>query len=172
MPVERFAEDDAEAQPEDAQVTSAEDHNTAQRAGWLAKLLWVGGSGVALTGILLACFLLTGVLGRPKAGVSEGEGTLVLLDEQTVNLAEPGRRLEVRIVLEASSPEFAALLRRRTAQLADTAITVLGSKTPEQLDTELERNRLKRELADAVGQRVRSDEAHITSVYFTRFYYE
>jgi flagellar basal body-associated protein FliL len=172
MPVERFTEEEGEDRAQESDAPSAEDRNTSRTRWWLTRLVFAAGGTAGLAGILLACFLLTGVLGRPNAGVAAHDGVLVALEEQTVNLAEPGTRLDVRIVFEASSPEFAALLRRRTAQLADIAIAVISTKTPGQLDSDLERNRLKRELADAVGQHVRSDEAHITNVYFTQFYYE
>jgi flagellar basal body-associated protein FliL len=89
-----------------------------------------------------------------------------------VNLTDPGARLDVRIVFEASSPEFCAILRRHDVQLADIAISVISTKRVDELDSELDRNRLKRELADAVSQRLRSDTAHIANVYFTRFYYD
>jgi len=172
MPVERFTEDESNEQAPGGDATSAVDPNTSAGRGWLRRLVLPTSAGAVLGIGLLACFLLTGVFGRSGAGVSERNSTLVSLEEQTINLAEPGTRLEVRIVFEASSPEFAAKLRWRSVQLADTAISVINTKTLGQLDTELERNRLKRELADAVGQRVRSDEAHIANVYFTRFYYE
>jgi len=172
MPIERFAEDDEKQDAESADASGAADPNTSPKRKWTRKVAIPAGGVAALGAALLAYFLLTGSLGRPNSGAFGQNSLLVTLQEQTVNLAEPGTRLEVQIVFEASSPEFAALLRRRTAQLADIAITVIGTKTVGQIDSELERNRLKRELADAVGQHLRSDEAHITNVYFTRFYYE
>jgi flagellar basal body-associated protein FliL len=170
MPVERFTEsgdaDEADAAPRDEAVP-----NTGSARRLLKRLKLPAGVGVCLAVGILAYFLLTGPLGRPRTGMPAGDVLLVQLDPQTVNLAEPGMSLEVQMTFEASSPEFGALLRRRTAQLADIAITVISTKTVSELDSELERNRLKRELADAVAQRVRSDEAHVTNVYFTRFHY-
>lgn len=172
MPVEKFSGEGETAQSGAAEASSDEGVlNTGGGRALLGRLKIPAGVGVALALVVLAYFLLTGHWGRPKTGSSGGDGTLVLLEPQTISLAEPGTRLDVRIVLEASSTEFSVLLRRRTAQLADIAITVISTKRIGELDSELERNRLKRELADAIGQRLRSDDAHITNVYFTRFYY-
>jgi flagellar basal body-associated protein FliL len=172
MPVEKFSAD-AEAAKDETDETAADEavRNTRAGRGVLQRLKVPAGVGAALAALILACFLLIGDRDRPKMGVSGGDATLVQLEPQIVNLAEPGQSLDVRIVFEASSPEFAALLRRRTAQLADISIGVIGTMTVNDLDTELERNRLKRALADAIGQRLRSDDAYITNVYFTRFYY-
>jgi len=170
MPVERFTENDeaseAEATPRDEAVL-----DTGRGRGLFRRLRFPAGIGVGLAIGILAHFLLTVPLGRPRTGLSPAENLLAQLGPQTVNLAQPGTSLEVQITFEASSPEFAALLRQRTAQLADVAIAVISTKVVDELDTELERNRLKRELADAVAQRLRSDEAHVTNVYFTRFHY-
>ena len=172
MPVEKFSADADAAEDETDEVAADEGvRNTRAGRGIFQRLKVPAGVGGALAVLILAYFLLIGDQGRPKTGVSGGDATLVQLEAQTINLAEPGQSLEVRIVFEASSPEFAGVLRRRTAQLADISIGVISTKTVGELDTELERNRLKRALADAIGQRLRSDDAHITNVYFTRFYY-
>jgi len=171
MPVERFNEDDEAAAQEGDASAGAGDSDTSC-AGRLLRRLKFPVSLVIAAGVgFLACFLLTGGGERPKAGRSADDGLLVALEPQVVNLTEPGARLDVRIVFEASSPEFCAILRRRDVQLADIAISVISTKRADELDGELDRNRLKRELADAVSQRLRSDTAHITNVYFTRFYY-
>ena len=170
MPVERFTESDeaseAEGTPRDEAV-----RDTGR--GWrlLGRFKFPAGVGVGLAIGILAHFLLTVPFGRSGTGVSAANDQLVQLGPQTVNHAEPGPSLEVQITFEASSPEFSAVLERRSAQLADIAITVISAKTTDEIDTELKRNRLKRELADAVAQRLRSDEAHVTNVYFTRFHY-
>lgn len=171
MPVERFSEDDEVAGQQGDASAGAGDSDTSC-AGRLFRRLKFPVSLVIAAGIgFLACFLLTGGAERAKGGRSTEGGLLVALEPQVVNLAEPDARLDVRIVFEASSPEFCALLRRHEVQLADIAISVISTKRADELDGELDRNRLKRELADAVSQRLRSDTAHITNVYFTRFYY-
>jgi flagellar basal body-associated protein FliL len=171
MPVERFSEGDETAGQEGGASAGAADSDTSG-AGRLLRRLKFPVSLVIAVGVgFLACFLLTGGSERPKTGPSGEGGLLVALEPQTVNLTEPGARLDVRIVFEASSPEFCAVLQRRDVQLADIAISVISTKHVDELDSELDRNRLKRELADAVSQRLRSDTAHITNVYFTRFYY-
>jgi flagellar basal body-associated protein FliL len=171
MPVEKFSAEAESAQGTTDEV-SADEAVPDSRAsrGVFRRLKASAGVGVALAALILACFLLIPHLGRPRTGLS-GHDTLVRLEPQMVNLAEPGCSLEVRIVFEASSPAFAALLQQRGAQLADIALGVISTKTIGELDTELDRNRLKRELADAVGQRLRSGDAYIANVYFTRFYY-
>jgi len=172
MPVEKFSEDDdprrssTGAAPDDAGLSNTRGARPARN-----RLTTPVGVGIALGCLVLAYFLLIGPGERPRTGSSGGDGTLVRLEPQTINLAEPGTSLEVRMVLEASSPEFAQLLCRRTAQLADVALTLVSTKKVAELDCEVGRSRLKRELADAISQRFRSDDARITNVYFTQFYY-
>ncbi len=180
MPVERFsAEEETRSSGGPSVRTDEGVLNTRPSRGLAERLKFPAGVGVAVAALILAWFLLTEHRGRPGTSPPQGTGTMVVLDPQRVNLAEPGTSLDVRIVFEASSPRFAAVLRTRTAQLADIAITVINGKTIEDLDTDVERNRLKRELADAAG-RYRylgsndadvADDAHIANVHFTRFYY-
>jgi flagellar basal body-associated protein FliL len=171
MPIERFSEDEEAAGPQGGASAGAADSDTSFGKRLLRRLKFPVSLGIAVGVGFLACFLLTAGSERPTAGPSAEGSLLVALEPQVINLAEPGARLDVRIVFEASSPEFCAILRRHDMQLADIAITVVSTKRPDDLDSELDRNRLKRELADAVSQRLRSDTAHITNVYLTRFYY-
>ena len=172
MPVEKFSADDEPRQR--ARPTEPADEEVSNTRGTptpLKRLKTPLSVSVALALLILAYFLLIGIRDRPGTGVPEDETTLVPLEPQTVNLAEPGMSLEVRIVFDTSSPAFSRLLRRRTAQLADIAIAVISAKEMSELDSEVERTRLKRELADAISQHLRSDDARITNVYFTRYYY-
>lgn len=180
MPIERFgAEDETSSSGGPAGRADEGVLNTRRSRGLPERVKFLAGVGLALVAFILAWFLLIEHRGRPSTSRPQGTGTMVVLEPQMVNLAEPGTSLEVRIVFEASSPEFAAALRTRTAQLADIAISVINDKTIGELDSDVERNRLKRELADAAG-RYRylgsadadiANDAHITNVHFTRFYY-
>lgn len=172
MPVEAYADDDESSGANEAGTPAGDGVlNTGGGRGLLKRLKVPAGVGIALGLLILAYFLLTHRGEQSGTGLSGDGGMLVRLEPQTINLAEPGTSLEVRIVFEASSPEFCGLLQRRGAELADVAITVIGAKRIGELNTELNRNRLKRELADAISQRLRTDDAHITNVYFTQFYY-
>jgi flagellar basal body-associated protein FliL len=172
MPIEAYMDEGKSSGADDAGKTAGEGVPNTGRFRKLFKRLKVpGGVGIALGMAILAYFLLTHGGQQAGTGLSGDGNALVQLESQTVNLTEPGTCLEVQIVFEASSPEFGGLLRRRTAELADIAIAVIGAKKIGELDSELERNRLKRELADAIGQRLSASDGHITNVYFTHFYY-
>jgi len=173
MPVERFSVEDEAAGTERASGAEGDAVLNTPKASGLFEWLKVPASAGIVVGVLiLAYFLLIGGGDRPNRGLPADGGTLVTLEPQTINLAESGTSLEVRIAFEASSREFSGLLRRHRAQLADIAISVVSVKRIADLDTAVKRNRLKRELADAVGQHLRSNEAHVENVYFTRFYYK
>ena len=172
MPIERFTDDGDEAAPAEKEAATDEAVSNTGTWGRLLKRLSIpAGAGIGLGVVILACFLLFRGGGALGIGASGEHKTLVVLEPQTINLLEPGTRLEVCLVFEASSPELGAVLLERRAQLADMVIAVVSTKKIDEIDSELKRNRLKRELADAVGQRLRANEAYVTNVYYTQFYY-
>jgi flagellar basal body-associated protein FliL len=172
MPIEAFVDEGESNGAREAGRTAGDGvPNTGRLRRLLKRLKVPGAVGIGLGLLILAYFLLTHGGQQAGTGPSEEGSTLFGLEPQTINLAEPGTCLELQIVFEASSPKLCALLRRRSAELADIAITVISAKKIGELDTELERNRLRRELADAIGQRLPADDAHITNVYFTQFHY-
>lgn len=94
------------------------------------------------------------------------------LGEFTVNLAgDSGRRyVRTKIVVEVNKPEVVNELQQRTPQLRDGVITVLSSKTMDDIATIEGRENLRREIIRSLEARVGS--GRIRNVYFTDFVYQ
>ncbi|GAB4558627.1 MAG: hypothetical protein Kow0047_03920 [Anaerolineae bacterium] len=119
--------------------------------------------------------------------VPKGNGIMFPLGERIVNLADPGgyRYLRTSIVLEflpesaefyrlpaeersVVEEEFKAKLTRQKAVIDDTVISILSSKTFEDIFTMEGKERLKQEIMDTLNQRL-GEGKYIGAVYFTDF---
>jgi len=115
-----------------------------------------------------------------------GEGVMVNLSTKIINLLDPtGRRyIRVTIVVEFApdNPEYASLgeeeqvayltsfqekLASRTPIMDDAVITLLSTKTYENLYTAEGKESLRLELMQTLSERL--PDLHIISIYFTEF---
>lgn len=115
-----------------------------------------------------------------------GEGIMLNMSTKIINLVDPGGRKYVRltIVVEFApdDPEYASLpeeekaayltgfeekLNSRLPILDDTVITLLSTKTYEDLYTAEGKEKLRMELMDILSKRL--VDLHILSIYFTEF---
>lgn len=120
------------------------------------------------------------------AEFTPGEGVMVNLSTKIINLLDPtGRRyIRVTIVVEFApdNPEYASLaeeektayltsfqeeLGSRTPIMDDAVITLLSTKTYENLYTAEGKENLRLELLQTLSQRL--PDLHIISIYFTEF---
>jgi flagellar FliL protein len=115
-----------------------------------------------------------------------GEGVMVNMSTKIINLMDPGGRryIRVTIVVEFApdNPDYQKLAAEaKTAYLTqfqdklnsllpimdDTAITLLSTKTYEDLYTADGKEKLRQELMNTLSQKL--PELHIISIYFTEF---
>lgn len=118
-----------------------------------------------------------------------GEGIMVNMSTKIINLADPSGRKYIRltVVLEfepeedpakaeesksseetaAAGNDFETRVQSRMPVMDDVVITLLSTKTFEELYTAEGKERLRQELMQAISQRL--PEFHLLSVYFTEF---
>lgn len=115
-----------------------------------------------------------------------GEGIMVDMSTKIINLVDPGghRYIRVTIVVEFApdNPEFASLpeeeksaylaafeekINTRLPIMDDTVITLLSTKTYEDLYTAEGKELLRMEIMQMLSQRL--TDMHILSIYFTEF---
>ncbi|HZW05166.1 MAG TPA: flagellar basal body-associated FliL family protein [Anaerolineaceae bacterium] len=121
--------------------------------------------------------------------VKPGEGVLVNMSTKIINLADPGGRKYIRltVVLEFAPPpvpageetkaahgeetdptaEFQAGLNGYMPQMDDIVITLLSTKTYEQLYTAEGKEALRNEIMEEINGRI--EAVDVISVYFTEF---
>jgi flagellar FliL protein len=115
-----------------------------------------------------------------------GEGIMLNMSTKIINLVDPGghRYIRLTIVVEFApdNPEFESLpeeektayltgfeekLNSKLPILDDTVITLLSTKTYEDLYTAEGKERLRTEIMDILSKRL--VDLHIISIYFTEF---
>lgn len=115
-----------------------------------------------------------------------GEGIMVDMSTKIINLVDPGghKYIRVTIVVEFApdNPEFEALpeeeknaylvefeekLTSRLPVMDDTVITLLSTKTYEDLYTAEGKEKLRMEIMGLLSQKL--PDLHILSIYFTEF---
>ncbi|MBI4926372.1 MAG: flagellar basal body-associated FliL family protein [Anaerolineae bacterium] len=125
-----------------------------------------------------------------------GQGKMINMSTKIINLADPTGRKYIRltVVLEFEPPhveettekpaasggygggeaaaadpsaEFEAKINALMPLFDDTVITLLSTKTFEDLYTAEGKEKLRQELMDAIGDRV--PDYHLISIYFTEF---
>jgi flagellar FliL protein len=115
-----------------------------------------------------------------------GEGVMVDMSTKIINLVDPGGRkyIRVTIVVEFApdNPEYEALpeeektaylttfeekLNGRLPIMDDTVITLLSTKTYEDLYTAEGKEKLRMEILNTLSQKL--PDLHILSIYFTEF---
>jgi flagellar FliL protein len=115
-----------------------------------------------------------------------GEGIMVDMSTKIINLVDPGghKYIRVTIVVEVApdNPEFASLpeeeknayllefeekLNSRLPIMDDTVITLLSTKTYEDLYTAEGKEKLRMEIMGLLSQKL--PDLHILSIYFTEF---
>jgi len=100
---------------------------------------------------------------------AEAPGEIILMEDIIVNPSGTGgtRFLSVSIGFEAASKETAELLQNREAVIKDALITILGSKTIEQLSDTKEKEITRFQIKKRTEQLLESED--LTAVYFTDF---
>ncbi len=98
-----------------------------------------------------------------------GVGPMYPLDKFTVNLmSENGRRyLVVKMNLEEDSEELTPELDKKTPLIRDIVISILSSKTVEEITTAKGKEKLKEEIIAQINRHL--DDGEIRHVYFTEF---
>ena len=115
-----------------------------------------------------------------------GDGVMLNMSTKIINLLDPGghKYIRVTIVVEFApdNPEYEALpeeektayltsfqekLNGRLPIMDDTVITLLSTKTYEDLYTAEGKEKLRLELMDTLSQKL--PDLHIISIYFTEF---
>jgi len=96
-------------------------------------------------------------------------GPMYPLDKFTVNLmSENGRRfLVVKMNLEEDSEELTPELDKKTPMIRDIIITILSSKTVEEITTAKGKEKLKEEIITQINRHL--EDGEIRHVYFTEF---
>jgi len=115
-----------------------------------------------------------------------GEGVMVNMSTKIINLVDPGGhkyiRLSIVVEFAPDNPEYASLpeeektayltefegkLNSRLPIMDDTVITLLSTKTYEDLYTAEGKERLRVEIMDILSRKL--PDLHIISIYFTEF---
>ncbi len=106
---------------------------------------------------------------RARHGDDIGVGPMYPLDKFTVNLmSENGRRfLVAKINLEEDSEELTPELDKKTPLIRDIVISILSSKTVEEITTAKGKEKLKEEIISQINRHL--DDGEIRHIYFTEF---
>ncbi|MCF6201910.1 MAG: flagellar basal body-associated protein FliL [Hydrogenimonas sp.] len=98
-----------------------------------------------------------------------GVGPMYPLDKFTVNLmSENGRRyLVAKINLEEDSEELTPELDKKTALIRDVIISILSSKTVEEITTAKGKAKLKDEIINQINKHL--EDGEVRHIYFTEF---
>ena len=115
-----------------------------------------------------------------------GEGIMLNMSTKIINLVDPGGhkyiRLTIVVEFAPDNPEYASLpegektvyltefedkLNSRVPIMDDTVITLLSTKTYEDLYTADGKEKLRLEIMDLLSQKL--PDLHIISIYFTEF---
>ncbi len=108
-----------------------------------------------------------------SAGVQDGEGTekgeIYMVKELLVNPTGTSgtRYLSANLGLEVSNPETVTKLEEQDLQIRDLLITILSSRTVDQLTDAAERERMRTEIAERLNTLMAP--AQITAVYFVDY---
>ncbi|WP_456485797.1 flagellar basal body-associated protein FliL [Hydrogenimonas sp.] len=96
-------------------------------------------------------------------------GPMYPLDKFTVNLmSENGRRyLVVKMNLEEDGEELTPELDKKSPMIRDIIISILSSKTVEEITTPKGKEKLKEEIVNEINKRL--EDGQIRHVYFTEF---
>ncbi len=96
-------------------------------------------------------------------------GPMYPLDKFTVNLmSENGRRyLVVKMNLEEDGEELTPELDKKTALIRDVVISILSSKTVEEITTAKGKSKLKDEIIAQINKHL--EDGEIRHIYFTEF---
>ena len=96
-------------------------------------------------------------------------GAIHSLGNFVVNLVDPGnvRYVNTRIELEVEDAEFLPQILKRDAQLKDSVISLLGSRTYEELTGLDGKTRLREELTARFNRLL--PEGQVARIYFTEF---
>lgn len=132
----------------------------------IKAFLWVI-APIVLCG--LAYFLL-----KPVGGKGPSPLPPILshaLGEQTVNLADGKTALRISIVVEVNNAACINQMIANDAMLRDKVIEILSVKAYTDMDTVVERNRLKRELLDDFNLELNLSSGRMMKIYFREFYY-
>ena len=96
-------------------------------------------------------------------------GPMYPLDKFTVNLmSDNGRRfLVAKMNLEESGEELTPELDKKTPMIRDIIISILSSKTVEEITTAKGKEKLKEEILSQINKHL--DDGEIRHIYFTQF---
>jgi flagellar FliL protein len=134
-------------------------------------LVLAGGGFFLWKGGVFASF--TQKVEEPKIAVKKGEkpdiGPIYSLDTFIVNLVDPrGKRyLKVKLDLELDNDELQDEIDKRLPQFKDTVLTLLSSKTYEDINTLEGKLQLRAEIISMLNQFLKSGT--ITNLYFIEF---
>ncbi|WP_456380653.1 flagellar basal body-associated protein FliL [Hydrogenimonas sp.] len=106
---------------------------------------------------------------RSRRSDAIGVGPMYPLDKFTVNLmSENGRRfLVVKMNLEEDGEELTPELDKKTPLIRDIVISILSSKTVEEITTAKGKEKLKEEIIAQINRHL--EDGEIRHIYFTEF---
>jgi len=104
-----------------------------------------------------------------EARGSEGKGEMFMVEELLVNPTGTSgtRYLSASLGLEVPTHEVAVRLEEKKLQVRDLLISILSSRTVEQLTTASERERMRLEILDRMNRMI--DPDRILAVYFVDY---
>lgn len=124
------------------------------------------------TGLIFSGFIRSRVNSESKGSskkAAKKAGTFVSMGDSTVNLAGGQSFLQISVTLEldGEDTEIKTQVKKKKPQIQDTVITVVSSKTAEELLTPEGKDKLKKEIKDKIESLVGTKK--LTGVYFTTF---
>lgn len=124
------------------------------------------------TGVLCSGFIRARAKSNSKSSsktAATKTGTFVSMGDSTVNLTDGENFLQISVTLEldAENAELKPQVKKKKPQIQDTIITVVSSKTAEELLTPEGKDKLKKEIEDKIESLVGAKK--IMGVYFTTF---
>lgn len=95
------------------------------------------------------------------------KSVLVPMDAFILNLADPGRFLKLTLQMEVDNPEDGKIIDEKKPQLRDAVITLISSKSADDIQTAEGKMRLKDELVLRANQV--AGKPVVKNIYFTEF---
>lgn len=123
---------------------------------------------IILLPLLLAFSLATAY--ASGGGGAAGGGGYTKLEPITVNLADLSRYLQIQITIKAGNPEMAESIKMYMPVVRHALILLLSSKSPEDVSTELGKQKLMDEAKVAINKAAELKPAHgVVAVLFESF---
>jgi len=156
----------------DEKEVQAEESEVPKKSGNKTLIIIIAVVVVVLgAGGFVGFTMLTGdkTNGEQVKKEAESKTSIIALDPFVLNLSDRGRYLKVTIQFEIADETQEELVKTRTAQLRDTIITLVSSKSLNSISSPEGKFQLKDEILFRANQIMGEDKDMFRNLFFTEF---